>query len=310
MPVHAAAVTGHEPWHRFDLTLAKHYSPALRTALRALIGDLTPAVRAYVHRARGQAQPLPGRHELHKAYGSHGDPAAQAQAVAAAQAALEQLLAGDMGPILEVLQELYGDAYLAGAHAAAAALAEAGLAATVAAGFGALDAKVNWEDWQPGWGQAADELAGSAGGRGLDVLLSQAQVTIRGIEGTTLDRLAALLAEGVESGASVDTISDDIEAFVGSSVRADMIAITEVARAMTVATLDTYQANGLTQWNWLTTPGACPECAAEESANPHPLSDAGPPAHPRCRCVAAPVVDIPSSPAGLDLTDAPAGAQP
>lgn len=297
--VAADDVTGHEPWHRFDLALAKHYTPSIRSAMRTLIGDLSPAVRAYVARARGSGVRLPHRHELHpavKAYGSHGDPAAQAAARQAARAALEDLAAGNYAPLLEILTELYGDSYIAGAHAAAAAAVAAGASgAVVASGFGALDGQISWDSWSPGWGEAANELAGSAGGRGLEVLLANANVTIQGITGTTLDRLAALLAEGVEAGANVDTIAGSIEAFVSSSWRAELIAITEVARAMSAATLDTYRSNGIQAWDWLTTPGACEICEDEEADNPHTLDDDPPPGHPRCRCVASPNFTLPAA---------------
>jgi SPP1 gp7 family putative phage head morphogenesis protein len=68
------------------------------------------------------------------------------------------------------------------------------------------------------------------------------------------------------------------------------VAVTETARAMTQASLDAYQANGVDQWNWILSDGACPVCEAQRDDNPHELNDTAPPIHPNCRCAVSPIV--------------------
>jgi hypothetical protein len=77
---------------------------------------------------------------------------------------------------------------------------------------------------------------------------------------------------------------------LGDAFRATMIAHTEMARAMTRSTLSTYALNGITEWDLLTTGGACTVCLDIEARNPHPVADGGdtPPVHPLCRCAASP----------------------
>jgi hypothetical protein len=77
--------------------------------------------------------------------------------------------------------------------------------------------------------------------------------------------------------------------------RAFMIADTETARAMTSASIDTYQENGVEQVDLLTFE-PCDECEELEDANPYDLDDAPDvPIHPSCRCALA-ASGIPGAP--------------
>jgi hypothetical protein len=274
---------GRLPHHDYDQRLAGHYAPLVRDALRSSVDDLRDLVGEYLERVGRVEKRLPARPDRHAA-------------ALAARQELARVLLGhahvDDDQLLELIRVAYGDAYLAGTHAAAQALADAGhQPATVVSGFAQMDASVDWSAWEPGWGQAANELAGIAGGRGLANLLANAAVTIRGIDDATLDELAMALADAVEQGMSVDQATALVEGIVGSETRAERIAHTEIARAMSVASLDTYAANGLDRWDWLPFPGACPICQARADANPHPMADDPPPGHPYCRCAAAPHID-------------------
>lgn len=147
-------------------------------------------------------------------------------------------------------------------------------------------ADVDWSAWKPGHPKAADLLAGP----GFDELLADANVSLRQIDDITRKRVGHVLADGVREGASAQTIASGITDILHDADRASLIAVTEVNRAMTVATHRVYADNGVPEWNLLTAPGACPVCVAVEAANPHPLSDLTdqPPLHPRCRCALAP----------------------
>lgn len=182
-----------------------------------------------------------------------------------------------------VLTELYGDGYLTAAHQAAhqaggtivASLRE--VSVTVPDGY--------WASWTPGWGAAAARAADG----GLASLLDQAGVTVRGITGTTLDTLGDTIAAGVSAGDSVDRIARSLAGIVMDPDRAWLIADTELARAMSAASMDTYQSAGVAEWDWLAEADACPECAANADDGPYPVG-AGPsvPEHPRCRCAVSP----------------------
>jgi hypothetical protein len=73
--------------------------------------------------------------------------------------------------------------------------------------------------------------------------------------------------------------------------RAETIAITEVNRAISQATADSFHEDGVLQIRWVTGgPDPCELCLANEAQGPHPfgvpfISGAlVPPQHPNCRC--------------------------
>lgn len=108
------------------------------------------------------------------------------------------------------------------------------------------------------------------------------------------DGVAKILATGWENGDSTDTIACALAVFIDSSGRADRIAVTETARSMVAGSLDTYQRNGISQWDWLESPGACLYCQRLAAGGPYGLNDPAPPGHPFCRCATVPRVDPPT----------------
>ncbi|HUH71502.1 MAG TPA: NUDIX domain-containing protein, partial [Mycobacterium sp.] len=102
---------------------------------------------------------------------------------------------------------------------------------------------------------------------------------------------------GVRAGEPVDTVARDLPGILDVKNRAEMIAHTEIARAVSAASMDRYSAAGVTRTEWLTAPDdgrVCVACQANRDAGPVPTGDLfpsgvpSPPAHPRCRCAAAP----------------------
>jgi SPP1 gp7 family putative phage head morphogenesis protein len=85
-----------------------------------------------------------------------------------------------------------------------------------------------------------------------------------------------------------------------SSARSEMIARTEVARAMNAGAIQAYKDHGVTRKHLLAAPDdrECETCKAAENAGTIPLDaiypGGEPPLHPMCRCV--------SAPAGMELT--------
>jgi len=149
---------------------------------------------------------------------------------------------------------------------------------------------IDWSAWKPGDPRAAELVANG----GLKDLLDGDGIRLKGINDTTLERIGNKIADGLAAGDSVDAIARGIRSSVlGDAFRATMIAHTEMARAMTDASLSTYALNGIRQWNLLTTGGACALCLAVEARNPHDVADktdSTPPLHPLCRCAVSPVV--------------------
>lgn len=192
------------------------------------------------------------------------------------------------GELKQLLSDLYADGYAVGSSLATDALAALGpeLKPDVQA--------IDWSSWQPGNPAAARRLAGP----GLTELLDGDGVTIHGLTETEIDRLGDLLAAAAERGDSVDTIAALIDDLLNDPGRAEMIATTELNRAVSAATLDTYGLNGVAGKSWGLGPNPCPECQLNADDGPVALAasfssgDDAPPAHPRCECDLIPEFDF------------------
>jgi HK97 family phage portal protein len=126
---------------------------------------------------------------------------------------------------------------------------------------------------------------------------------ISGINQTTLDKLRETLSEGVREGEGIDALKSRVmHVFeVASSVRAEMIARTEVLRASNFATTESYKQSGVVKGKeWLTAMDerTCPVCQPLDGQTvtlgrnfKTELGDVEyPPIHPQCRCTVIPVV--------------------
>jgi hypothetical protein len=215
----------------------------------------------------------------------------------------------DTAAARDALLNLYADGYAAGALATAVQLPGASLVANLAGVFGTADPATAWAAWEPGNADAAVKLDGPGfsqlladdGLPGLKRLTGDVEDTVDGISQTLMDRMGSLLAEGALNGDSVDTIAASLGEVLDDPRRAYTIADTELARATSAASRDQYAQAGVGQWDWLLSPGACPECEGEKAANPHSIDDEMPPAHPSCRCSSAPI-DPGAAPDTPDVT--------
>lgn len=218
----------------------------------------------------------------------HRDKASNPSDLAASQAAQSAVNAGvtiDRAQLLSIVREMYADGYLAGSHVA---LDQVGSGATLSGTIAGHEDSIDWDNWKPGYADAAVKDADG----GLADLLRSADITVRGITDSSMTRLGNALAAGLASGMDVRSIAASLTDILGDSARAGTIAVTETARAMTQASLDTYKNNGVDQWDWLLSEGACEACEDEASENPHDINDDAPPEHPNCRCAIAPIVVI------------------
>lgn len=157
--------------------------------------------------------------------------------------------------------------------------------------------EVDWEDWEAGDNDAAILLAADDESAGLAELLDDADVTIDGLEDATVERLGNSLSEGMDAGESIDDLADRVSEIIGDESRGEIIARTESARASSIATMDTYADNGITQVEWAVDPvNPCDQCQtnADAGAIDHgdefPTGDTEPPAHPNCECAILPVI--------------------
>lgn len=177
--------------------------------------------------------------------------------------------------ITDTLKTIYGNGYLAGAHTASL---QSGV--DLPADLAAAMADIDWDSFDPLDLAAASYVRGS----GLQKLLDDAQVVIRGFTATQLARIGDKLATGLERGLTDDQIADSIRDLVVSDAQAKAIATTETARAQSAAAIDIYRAMGIEEFDWVTDTNPCPVCIALEASSPHPLDSERPPAHPHCAC--------------------------
>ncbi|NUQ98855.1 MAG: phage portal protein [Streptomyces sp.] len=155
-------------------------------------------------------------------------------------------------------------------------------------------AAVDWSAWTPGDAEAARLVLDENGRNGLVLLLDRAGVNISSIAANRMDALAKALSDALARGDSADTLARALRGILDDPKWAEMVAVTELARATSAASLDTYQANGVAQVDWLIAPSACPMCQENADASPiptgaaFPSGDVMPPGHPRCRCSLSP----------------------
>ncbi|MFJ4787569.1 phage portal protein [Streptomyces sp. NPDC088794] len=161
-----------------------------------------------------------------------------------------------------------------------------------------LGRPVDWSNWRPGDVEAARLLLGrNANGGGLDALLRDRGIIIRSVANTRLNELGRALAAGAARGDSADTIARNISGILSNPARAEMIATTELARAVSAASLSTYRVNGIEYVEWITAVDerVCPLCMSNTEAGAlrletqFPSGVYMPPAHPFCRCALMPV---------------------
>lgn len=284
--------------HRDTDAVIEHFAPLIEQAMAAVIPSesIDQALRdAYAHVAKATQQnqnpnqpPLTPAQQAAVAAGTAGLalPAVGA-GVAGASGALSLAVARallalatiplKLAILAQVIRLLYAAAYLAGAQAAARA------------SNGALPpwmATLPDTDWQ----NASEALSLAQGG--LAEVLRDADIWIKEMTTTEVNRVGEAIRESVENGRPLSEARSAIDAIVHDPTRALLIAETEYARAQTIAARETYLANGVPYVRWLHQPGACPACMENAAVSPIPITERWPsgdvPVHPRCRCAEAP----------------------
>jgi SPP1 gp7 family putative phage head morphogenesis protein len=205
--------------------------------------------------------------------------------------------------LTDVLQGVYTDGYVIGATSARAVVD------VLEAGRPLAEAVADVGEWSPGATEAAQLLLGALhDGSGLRTLLNNSAVTIKSVADTKLNELGKLLADGAARGDSADTIASSIRDLLSNQSRALMIATTELNRAVSTASVQSYTLAGRTEIEWATAldDRVCPICDRNEEhgpvriGDPFPSGDLHPPGHPWCRCAALPVIEPSDEPSKGD----------
>jgi SPP1 gp7 family putative phage head morphogenesis protein len=153
---------------------------------------------------------------------------------------------------------------------------------------------VDWQGYRPGNADIARQLLSDSFLPNLQNLVAQAPDAIDGMNHTRVKELARALADAVTNGLSLEETAANISDLLLNPDRAEMIANTEMMRAMNGAAMDVYQQNGIEEVEWITSGDAnvCEDCLALEANNPYPIDAVpdDPPLHPNCGCFLEPVV--------------------
>lgn len=257
-------------WSR-DLAVASHYEPLLIRALTGAIGVQALTARWAEHGGSPDAVRAWLGEEL-----AHG-----ARMVAA---------------LTPVLERLWTEGYLIG-DVSAGWMLERMSVITKKSDITEFDHATEWGAWTPGDARAARAILEGAGRYpGLRALLDSGQLTIRSIAAHRVDELAEVLSTALEEGWSNGRTAAALREVLTDARWARMVAITEVSRASSAASLARYRANGIEAKSWMTASDqrVCPECHENEAQGDIPIgdyfqdgSDAAP-GHPLCRCAMAP----------------------
>lgn len=265
-------------WHRADGAL-------VRTAARRA-GDIRKALRASIDPAEIASQFLNDFHD--------GTVVSPAFTRSWARAHVRT----NMSAMNDVLAKVYAEGYLLGQVSGRAAIGLGRIRKDAATDQQIADAlAVDWSSWVPG-NRAAALLAHPQ--KGLQRLLNRRTTTLKGLSDTTLDRIGTGLSQALSLGLPPSDLSQWIENaaedVVMSPMRALSIANTEMNAAMSVASMDTYEENGIEQVEWVGLE-ACDYCQENIDASPIPLGaefptgDTEPPGHSNCRCSISPYFD-------------------
>lgn len=158
---------------------------------------------------------------------------------------------------------------------------------------------VNWGGWRPGTPAGVtrsliDALDYAPGYRTLTAAVDEGADQAAAAR---IRALADLLAQSARRGDTADAITQLVRANLDDAARAYRIALTELVKAQSAATIATYQRAGVREHVWASVEDAkvCPACDTNAAAGavqvgmPFPSGDAAPPIHPNDRCALLPV---------------------
>lgn len=258
--------------------ITDHYSILISEAMNDVVGIETAIEQARkvwpkATKASGDENPIPSATPMNAPGFSESSDLGPVGNEIATDALMAHLrFASD--DVRRVLTDLYQDAGVIGSGVAAQSL---GIAVTT-----------DLKNWSPG-NLAAAQTAATPG---LQAILANLGITLRGLTDSAIERMSNVLANGLNEGLPSREIAQAMAAIISDPQRAAVIARTEAARAMGAASLATMAKNGTAQWVWHDNAGACAACVDNADNGPYPIGE-GPtfPEHPNCRCTPLPYVE-------------------
>ncbi|MEV7034627.1 phage portal protein [Streptomyces sp. NPDC093272] len=151
--------------------------------------------------------------------------------------------------------------------------------------------------WTAGDDEAARRTLIASAADALQAFLDRNRTSIPAITDRRLAVFARVLAGAKARGLTAKELAQALREALQDDAWARMMALTELTRASSEAARAAYTDEGVTHWWWVTEPGACPVCLANEAAGSRVIGDRwpdgseAPPAHPHCRCSPLPVID-------------------
>jgi hypothetical protein len=196
----------------------------------------------------------------------------------------------DSEPLMAALRTIYLESYLLGEDIAMNSIAKAKINKAPTKQQLQRAVGINWDTWRAG-NRAAALLVNKP--RGLSTLLDGRNLTIQGINRTSLDRIGTRLANALAQGLPPSEV--DLSDFFDDSERALTIAQTEMSRAVATASRQLYEESGVELVEWIVA-DPCDLCQENADVSPirigdtFPSGDTEPPAHPNCVCDISPYV--------------------
>lgn len=192
----------------------------------------------------------------------------------------------DTEALTSALINCWAEAYVTGRLSAVEHLLNQARSGNIKKSTDGMDIYVDWSKWKPGSSARAALLRPEGS---LQNILEKQNITIKGLDKDSYNKLGKALADTIELGLSPQRSAKLINDIIGDPARSLSIAITETSRLANLGAMDTYQLAGVTQWQW---EGAnpCPEICAEADGQIVNIGEAfdngviAPPAHPNCRC--------------------------
>ncbi len=196
----------------------------------------------------------------------------------------------DNDTLASVLNDVYGSGWAFGADDALADLNP--------------NVGLDWDAWQAG-NEAAAALVDPPAG--LQNMLLQSGIVLKGISDTSMDRIGSALALSLSQGLGAGETAKAINYVINDPARALTIARTETGRALVQSNLSEYKAAGVKQVEWIAT-DPCPICAQNAGVqvpigSTFPSGAEAPPAHPNCICDVKPISEFDIDPISQGRVD-------
>lgn len=141
------------------------------------------------------------------------------------------------------------------------------------------------DGWAPGW---SEDNSNATLPNGLTEFLADLSESADNLAQGLLNRIGDKLQGGIDDGSSVGDIADSVRGVLDDDALSDLWADSAVGWSMESAVQDQYNADGVSQWNWVLSEKACALCRSKADGGPYAIGAEQPPAHPGCDCGSEP----------------------